>query len=72
AEPVSSRIPSASMLLIVIGGVIYSLGFILFAKAGIRPASRDVNGGRKTGTASGTSVVKRPGGDRLKQVKTAE
>ncbi|MGO7531180.1 PAQR family membrane homeostasis protein TrhA [Rhizobium leguminosarum] len=28
AEPVASRIPSASMLLIVIGGVIYSLGVI--------------------------------------------
>lgn len=28
AGPVSARIPSASMLLIVIGGVIYSLGVI--------------------------------------------
>jgi hemolysin III len=28
AEPVASRIPAASMLLIVIGGVIYSLGVI--------------------------------------------
>jgi hemolysin III len=28
AEPVASRIPYASMLLIIIGGIIYSLGVI--------------------------------------------